>query len=87
MKGTTSNRNQTEVLCSNTNAAYDCLRDPIVHKCGPAFYNAMLDVAGPIFDHVRPGCKLTGKKVPGGAAKLASSFIMLGIGLFFARFM
>jgi len=81
-----SNKNETELECSDGNALFECIRDRIVQRCGPAFYNAWLDVAGPILDFTSPGCKLTAKKVPGGAAKLASSFVMLGIGLVSARF-
>lgn len=68
------------------NDAYECGRNPIVRECGPAFYNALLDTTGSIFDSAAPGCKVTVKKAAGGAGMLTSSSIVLGIGLGSLRF-
>lgn len=73
---------------SSANTALECGRNPIVHQCGSAFYNALVDISGPFFETLAPNCKVTVKKVAdGGAANLSNSFILFSVSIVCARFM
>jgi len=86
------NSSRYEPMCSSINAYYECERDPIVRACGTPTYNALLNSARPEFSarngwDVGSDCKLTVTKATGGIAKVTGSFIILCIGLVFAKFL